>query len=142
MWMNRAMYFAFRDIRLPHGGSSAIASGVAVIRSVPAATFRRFAVISSEVSASMNEYMQRLWNGLDRGFREDAPRFREATIHRGSFRLTRTLSDTLQKYAGADSVPFPVWLPADAGTRLVIDDLGNVLPAHKEYAAGIPFCTG
>lgn len=117
--------------------SSAIASGVAVIRSVPAATFRRFAVISSEVSASMNEYMQRLWNvdwTVDSG--KTLLASGEAAIHRGSFRLTRTLSDTLQKYAGADSVPFPVWLPADAGTPLVIDDLGNVLPAHKEYAAG------
>lgn len=117
--------------------SSALASGVAVIRSVPAATFRRFAVISSEVSASMNEYMLRLWNvnwTVDSG--KTLLASGDASIRRGSFRLTRTLPDTLQKYAGADSVPFPVWLPVDAGTPLVIDDSGRVMPLQRELDSG------
>lgn len=117
--------------------AASLASGVAVIRSVPAATFRRFAVISSEESASMNEYMLRLWNvdwTVDSGKTLFASG--EASIQRGSFRLTRTLPDTLQKYAGADSVPFPVWLPVDAGTPLVIDDSGKILPVHAELVSG------
>lgn len=124
--------FACRTVDAP-----ALASGVAVIRGVPAAAFKRFAVISSEVSASMNEYMQRLWNVdwiVDSG--KTLLATSEASIHHGSFRLTRTLADTLQKSVGADSVPFPVWLPNDAGTPLVIDDAGRLISLQAELVSG------
>lgn len=112
------------------------ARNILTLNQVPVTSFKSIALLSAAKASEDSFDFDRVsvnWNVLAGKYF-----FANQSVFRPSlFRLTRTLPDTLQTYiAGADSIPFPLWLSNNINTPLLIDDSGRVLPLEAVSVSG------
>ncbi len=109
---------------------------ILTLNQVPTTSFSSIAVLKSPRASEDSLAFESIsvhWNVLaGKSYFATTSVFRPALFH-----LTRTLPDTLQTYiAGADSIPFPLWLSNSVNTPLLMDDSGRVLPLEAVTISG------
>ncbi len=109
---------------------------ILTLNQIPATSFSSLAVLSANHTPADSldfDILSVHWNVLaGKSYFATASVFRPALFH-----LTRTLPDTLQTYiAGADSIPFPLWLSNNVNMPLLMDDSGRTLPLEAVTISG------